>query len=147
MIIWDNIYTNILTEAPQILNILAIRSVPLGKSTSLNINVFIYTIGIIQPRRTPIFKTLHEIVLQKRFGSCQEGETRDHARVSNWTTVSWWSLSLQSSHEVGIRFKGTWDEFHSGYNEFKTEGTVEHQSSAEVTHRAQTSLVSFNIKW
>ena len=56
------------------------------------------------------------------------------------------SLSLQSSHEVGIRFKGTWDEFHSGYNEFKTEGTVEHQSSAEVTHRAQTSLVSFNIK-
>ena len=34
---------------------------PLGKSTSLNINVFIYE---IQPHRTAIIKTLHEIVLQ-----------------------------------------------------------------------------------
>ena len=55
----------------------------LGKSTSFNINVFIYK---IQPHRTAFIKTLHEIVLQKHFGSCQEGETKDH--VPNWTTVS-----------------------------------------------------------
>ena len=63
-------------------------SVPLGKSTSLNINVFIYKMRIIQPHRTAIVKTSYDIILQKHFGSCQEGEIKDDVRVSGWTTIS-----------------------------------------------------------
>lgn len=43
---------------------------------------------VLRPHRTAITKTLHEIVLQKHFGNCPEGEIKDDTHVSGWIPVS-----------------------------------------------------------
>lgn len=58
----------------------------LGKApNSLSINVFIYKMRIIQPHRTAVIKTLYDVILQKHFGNCREGNIKDGTHVSGWT--------------------------------------------------------------